>query len=115
MCTKIRNKILLIFSYFSSLLIFELILGIGNFDNNIQNCKAKNFNVLAILVPFVEAGICHFIFISCITIWIKYNKKISIDNKHLIYWFPVCTFLFTLPMIIPTVIVARFLNIPFGN
>lgn len=115
MSKKTKNKILIFLFYFLSFLLFELIIGVGKFDENARQCIEDGDNALALFAPFVESGSYHFIFICCIVIYVKFSKKISIDNKHLIYWFPLCTFLFTLPMIIPTVIVARFLNIPFGN
>ena len=111
-----KNKILIVLAYFISLILFELVIGIGTFDQSArESAKLGYDNPFVLFAPFAEAGFYHFIFVSLVAIYVRVSKKIAKDYKHVIYWFPLLTFYLTLPMSIPTAIIARILHIPFGN
>lgn len=112
---KTKNKMLIVFFYFLSLLIFELVIGIGNFDKNAAACVKDGNNFFALFAPFAEAGIYHFVVVSFFAIYTVFSKKIDSKYKEIIYWFPALTYIFSLPMGLVAAIVARFLHIPFGN
>ncbi len=109
-----KNKILIIFLYFFSLIIFDLISISILFDGNLIKMIGGNYNVFELLASFANAGVYHFIFISCIVIFVKFSKKINIEYKHMIYWFPLCTFILALPMSIPVAILIRIYLSIFG-
>lgn len=113
MSKKDKNKILIIvFLYFLSLLIFELVIGIILFDGDTRKVVEAYYDFFDIIVSSIKAGIYHFIFISCIAIYVKFSKKIDIEYKHIIYWFPLCTFIFSLPIsCLASTIVRIYLNI----
>lgn len=98
MSKQTKNKILIILFYLISLFLFEFIIGDCNFEKNAQECVSNGDSVFALFAPYGEAGFYHFIFISCIAIYVKFSKKIDIEYKHIIYWLPLCTFIFALPM-----------------
>ncbi len=50
------------------------------FDGNLIKMIGGNYNVVELLSSFANAGIYHFIFMSCIVIFIKFNKKINIKE-----------------------------------
>lgn len=112
MLKKDKNKILIIVLYFLSLLIFELIIGIILFDGDTKKVVEGYYDFFDIIASSIKAGIYHFIFISCIAIYVKFSKKIDIEYKHIIYWFPLCTFIFSLPIsCLASTIVRIYLNI----
>ncbi len=98
MLKKDKSKILIIVLYFLSLLIFELIIGIILFDGDTIKVVEGYYDFFDVIASSIKAGIYHFIFISCLAIYVKFSKKIDIEYKHIIYWFPLCTFLFSLPI-----------------
>ena len=60
MSKKSKNKILIIFIYFISFFIFELIIGVGGIEKTLQYCaETGNVTPLIIYVPIVEAGVYH--------------------------------------------------------
>lgn len=95
---KTKNKMLIVFFYFLSLLIFELIIGIGKFDKNAASCVRDGNNFFALFAPFAEAGIYHFVVVSFLVIYTVFSKKIDSKYKEIIYWFPALTYIFSLPM-----------------
>lgn len=112
MLKKDKNKIFIIVLYFLSLLIFELIIGIVLFDGDTRKVVEGYYDFFAIISPSIKAGIYHFIFISCIAIYVKFSKKIDIEYKHIIYWLPLCTFIFALPIsCLASTLVRIYLNI----
>ncbi len=112
MLKKDKNKILIIVLYFLSLLIFELIIWIILFDRDTRKVVEGYYDFFDIIASSIKAGIYHFIFISCIAIYVKFSKKIDIEYKHIIYWFPLCTFIFSLPIsCLANTIVRIYLNI----
>ncbi|MEG1008753.1 MAG: hypothetical protein RSF67_02860 [Clostridia bacterium] len=116
MSKKICKIIILIIFYIISLILFELVIGIGNFDKNaIESAKLGIDNPFVVFTPFAEAGICHFICVSIIAIYVKFNKNINSTIKNTIFCFPLFTFILTFPMMFPTIWIARLFQIPFGN
>ena len=102
-----KNEIIIIVLYFLSFLIFDLVSVGIMFDGNLSKMIGGNYNFFELLASFANAGVYHFIFVSFIAICIKFNKKINIEYKNIIRWFPLCTFIFALPMCIPTAFVVR--------
>lgn len=98
MSKKSKNKILIVFFYFLSLFIFELIIGIVLVDEDIKGVVEGHYDFFAVMAVSIKAGIYHFIFVSLVAICVKFNKKIDIEYKHIIYCFPLCTYIFSLPM-----------------
>ena len=110
MSKQTKNKILIILFYLISLFLFEFIIGDCNFEKNAQECVSNGDSVFALFAPYGEAGFYHFIFISCIAIYVKFSKKIDIAYKHIIYWFPLITFIFSLPMGLLAAIFENFIK-----
>ena len=110
MSTQTKNKILIILFYLISLFLFEFIIGDCNFEKNAQECVSNGDSVFALFALYGEAGFYHFIFISCIAIYVKFSKKIDIAYKHIIYWFPLITFIFSLPMGLLAAIFGNFIK-----
>lgn len=108
-----RNKILIVVLYFLSFLIFDLISEIIMFNGNLREMIGGNYNFFKLLAFYAKAGVYHFIFVSCIAIYTKFNKKINVEYKNIIRWFPLCTFILALPMLIPTSIVIRIFSYIF--
>lgn len=115
MCKKTKNKLIIIFLYFLSFLLFDLIFVIYKFDGNVGEIIGGNYDFFDLLASFADAGVYHFVFISFIAICVKFIKDLDIEYKHIFYWFPLCTFIFALPMIIPTAIVIRIYLYIFGG
>ena len=67
---------------------------------------------LIVFVPFVVACFYHFIFVSIIAICIIFIKKIPKILKNIVYTFPILDIFLALPMMLPTVMVAKLLHIP---
>ena len=109
-----KNKIIIIVLYFLSFLIFDLVSVGIMFDGNLSKMIGGNYNFFELLASFANAGVYHFIFVSFIAICTKFNKKINIEYKNIIRWFPLCTFIFALPMCIPTAFVVRSFLYIFG-
>lgn len=84
--------------FFLSLLIFELVIGIVLFDGDTRKVVDGYYDFFAVFTSSIKAGVYHFIFISCIAIYVKFSPKIDIEYKHIIYWFPLFTFIFALPI-----------------
>lgn len=110
MSKQTKNKILIILFYLISLFLFEFIIGDCNFEKNAEKCVTDGANFFALFAPYVEVGFYHFIFISCIVIYVKFSKKIDIEYKHIIYWFPLITFIFSLPMGLLSAIFGNFIK-----
>ena len=108
MSKKSKNKILIIFIYFISFFIFELIIGVGGIEKTLQYCaETGNVTPLIIYVPIVEAGVYHFIFVSIIAIACVFYKKLDRSYKTIIYFFPMFTFFFSYTMWILTTMFCK--------
>ena len=108
MSQKTKKILLMIVIYAISLFLFELIIGNGNFEKVEHECIEKGYYTpFPYFTSFIEAGIYHFIVVTIIAIICKFNKKIGITYKKVIYIFPFLTFIFSLPMMIPTTLFAR--------
>lgn len=107
MTKKDKNEILIVFLYFLSFLIFDLVIVIWEFDGNVQEIVGGNCDVFTLLASFADAGVYHFIFITIIAVCVKISKKIDIEYKNIIRYFPLCTFILALPMSVPTAIIIR--------
>lgn len=107
MSKKDKNEILIVLLYFLSFLIFDVVIAIGQFDGDPRKIVEGHYDFFAVLASFANAGVYHFIFISCIAIYVKFSKKIDVEYKNIIRYFPLCTFILALPMSTPTVIMVR--------
>lgn len=108
MSKKTRNIILIILIYFISLFIFELIIGVGEFEKTMQYCNEKgNSNPLIVFTPCIEAGVYHFIFVAIIAIVCIFYKKLGKSYKKIIYFFPMFTFFLSFPMWMLTTMFCR--------
>ncbi len=103
-----KNKWLIIVLYFLSLMVFELITVSCRFD--IRMVTEGYYNFFSLIGAYFEGGIYHFLFVSCLALYAKYSKNIKKEYKNIFYWFPLCTFIFTWPMVIPTSAVIRVFN-----
>lgn len=98
MSKKIKNKICIIFLYFISLFLFEFFIGQCNFEKNAQECIENGYNFFSLFFPYFLAGFWHFVFVSCVALYVGFNKKIDNEYKHIIYLFLFFTYIFSLPM-----------------
>lgn len=113
--TKIeKNKILIVVLYFLSLLIFGFVSELILFNGDLSQMIGGNYNFFALLASYAKAGVYHFILVSFIATYVKFSKKINIEYKNIIRWFPLCTFVFALPMCIPNAIIVRIYLCLFG-
>ena len=102
-----KTKIALVFGYFISLFLFELIYTVLFFERDMNMIKElDNATPLVILTPAVKSGVYHFITVSIIAIFCKFSTKVSKEYKNLIYSFPLITFFISIPMYLPVAWVA---------
>ena len=112
MAKTTKNKMFLVLGFFVSLIVFELIIGIGTFEKNATEAARLGYdNPFVLFAPFGEAAFYHFIFVSFIAIIVKFIKKIPLEYKHVLYWFPLYTVYLAMPMCIPTIYIAKILNL----
>ena len=111
MTRKNKNIFLIITIYFLSFILFELFIGAAR---ALENAKiSEELGMLSIFTPFetlIEAGICHFIFVSVIALMCKFIKKIDKAYKHIIYFFPLITFIFAIPIGLMVTYTSNYLN-----
>ncbi len=114
MTKKTKISVLIIVIYFLSLFVFEFFIGAGRGMKILQEAEEKG--VLGIFTPmitFIEAGMIHFICVSIIAIFCRYNLSINKTYKHITYIFPLLTFIFSIPVGLLAVYLANYLNL-FG-
>lgn len=111
MTRKTKITILIITIYFVTFFLFELFIGSARVLEYLEKCmELERFNVLAPLVTLIEAGIWHFICVLIVAMVCKYMKKIDKSYKHIVYSFPIITFIFSIPMGFLTTYLANILN-----
>lgn len=109
MTRKTKISILIITIYFISFFLFELFIGTARTLGYVEECVEQDmFNVLAPLVTHIEAGIWYFICVSIVAIVCKFIKQIDKTYKHIIYFFPVVTFIFSIPVGLMTLYISSF-------
>lgn len=111
MTRKTKISILIITIYFMTFFLFELFIGSARAIESIE--KSIELGMASILTPmvtFVEAGILHFICVLIVAIVCRCMKKIDKSYKHIVYSFPIITFIFSIPMGLMTTYLANVLN-----
>ena len=112
MSKETKIKIVIVIGYFISLFLFELVNNILNYNKYMEFVESIDVHVLAVIfIPSIEAGICHFICVSIMAIIGKFFLKISKEYKKIIYFFPVLTFIFTIPMSLPVMYVHNVIGL----
>lgn len=111
MTKKTKISILIITIYFVTFFLFEFFIGTARAIESVE--KSIELGMASILTPmvtFVEAGIWHFICVLIVTMVCKYMKNIDKSYKHIVYSFPIITFIFSIPMGFLTTYLANILN-----
>lgn len=102
----------MIFTYMITLFLFELIIGVGNFLEIEKDCVEKGYYTpFPYFTSFIMAGIYHFILVLFIAVISIFIKKLDKVYKIILCIFPLITFIFSLPMMIPTTIFARLFHL----
>lgn len=111
MTRKTKISLLIITIYFIAFFLFELFIGTARTLEYMEECvELERFNVLAPLVTHIEAGIWYFICVSMVAIVCRFIKRIDKSYKHIVYSFPIITFIFSIPMGLMTTYLANILN-----
>lgn len=111
MTRKTKITILIILIYFVTFFLFELFIGSARVLEYLEECmNLDRFNVLAPLVTIIEAGIWYFICLLIVAMVCKCIKKIDKSYKHIVYSFPIITFIFSIPMGLLTTYLANVFN-----
>ena len=111
MSKKIKNIILIIIVFLISLLFFELVFGVRNFDEMMKEATERDLGgPFIIFTPFVLAGIYHAIFIGIITIILRFTNADK-TYKKIIAYLPVYSLVLILPMMLVAGKVASFFHL----
>lgn len=109
MTRKTKISIMIITIYFISFFLFELFIGSARGLENIK--EAEELGMLSIFTPmvtFAEAGIWHFMCVLVVAIVCRFIKQIDKSHKHIIYFLPMITFIFSIPVGLMATYFAKF-------
>ena len=111
---NIEYNVYMILLYLISLIIFEFIFGVLHLGADTQPyyIRSRGEMIGLVFIPYIYAGIIHFIFVSVIAIFFAFSKKIKKENKYVTYFFPFLTFYLSIPIGVLTVYIAELFNIP---